>query len=444
MLDIRTLSILSVAIIFGFGVALALFCRVAPQRGGPRWFAAAFGCLAVGVLLLGIRDRAPDFVTIIVANGLVAAGFVGLWRGVRALAGRAPRAGMEAAVLIVFFAGMAYWTYPQPDFAWRVVIFSFMTGAMSFLALQDSIRFARSGRGRAGGVLIAVFALFTVYSILRAIATPLAATIADFMHAGNFQASSFLVLIFGSAALAFAIVWATLAEMTDELAAANRSLVRSNQELERFARVVSHDLRDPLATARGYADLLLGRHHDELPDKPRGHVAEIVSAMDRCMRLVDDVLLLSRLKSEARTQEAIRLGDICAEAVGNLSAAVARSGARIEIAPLPEIVGAHGQIVRLLQNLVGNSIRYRHPDRIPEIRIEAARDGAAWRIAVIDNGRGFDAAPRGSSPHPDSTGLGLSICRQIVENHGGRLWIDSVPGHGTTVSFTVASGPGGR
>lgn len=444
-MDIRTLTVLSVAIILGFGVALGIFGRVNARRTGVCWFAAAFVSLAAGLFLLGLRDLAPDLVTVIAANFLLAVGFVGLWRGARAFAGASAQPRIEAALLAVFVAGMAFFTYVHPDVRARIVVFSFMSGSTSALALRDSIRFARASAGRAAGVLVTVFAVFTVYSAARAIGTWQGGAISDFMLASNFQASAFLVLLFGSAALAFATLWATMAQIAGELSAANRGLTRSNEQLERFARVVSHDLRAPLATARGYVDLLLGRHGDELPAKPRGYAEEIGAAMDRCMALVDDVLFLSRLKSDIPARERVSLAGACAEAIGNLSVTIERDAASIEVGQLPDIVGAYGQIVRLFQNLIGNAIRYRHRDRAPKIRVDSAAHRGAWRIFITDNGQGFDRgggrAPAGSAPtaaaHPESTGLGLSICRQIVENHGGSLWIESAAGSGTTVSFTL-------
>lgn len=411
-------------------------------------FAAAFVSFAGGLFLLGLRGVVPDMVTVVAANGAVGIGFLGLWRGTRALSGAPAQPQIEAGLLVVLMAAFVHFTYQQPDVRWRIVVLSLFIVATSTLSVRDSIRFARASVGRSGGVLVAVFAGIAAYSFLRATATAFQDEIPDFLSAGNFQAAAFLVLIFGCAALAFAMVWATLAQMAEDLSLANRELSRSNAQLECFARVVSHDLRDPLSTARGYVDLLLVRHGDALPEKPRDYVQAVGAAMDRCMSLVEDILLLSRLQSDTQPQVRVSMADACAEAISNLNAAIERDGATVHLDRLPDILGARGEMVRLFQNLIGNSIRYRHPDRTPEIRVEALRDGDSWRFAVIDNGKGIDLRrnrrflppfERDETPHPDSTGLGLSICRQIVQNNGGRLWMDSAPGAGTVVHFALSA-----
>jgi signal transduction histidine kinase len=234
--------------------------------------------------------------------------------------------------------------------------------------------------------------------------------------------------------------------MTEHLRASQTELARSNAELERFAYVASHDLREPLRTITGFLGLLSRRHRDRLDDDGREFVDMAVDGAKRMDRLIADLLEFSRAGRRETEPEAIDVGAAWGVAVRNLGAAIAESGAEVTAGPLPTVLADRGEMVQVLQNLLGNAIKYRngHP---PHIHAAAVRRGEEWEISVSDDGPGVD--PRHherifvllhrlhSRDDVEGTGIGLAICKKIVERHGGRIWVESEEGHGARFAFTL-------
>lgn len=163
-------------------------------------------------------------------------------------------------------------------------------------------------------------------------------------------------------------------------------------------------------------------------------------------RLINDLLAYSRVGTRTRELKEVNLETVLAESIANLGAAVADAHAQISHDPLPTLPGDYGQLVQLLQNLVGNAIKF-HGDEPPKIHVGAAQDRGGWRITVRDNGIGIDAQYferifvifqrlHARETYP-GTGIGLAICKKIVERHGGKIWVESTPGSGSTISFTL-------
>jgi two-component system, sensor histidine kinase and response regulator len=237
--------------------------------------------------------------------------------------------------------------------------------------------------------------------------------------------------------------------MTEHLRASQTELARSNAELERFAYVASHDLREPLRTITGFLGLLSRRHRDRLDDDGREFVDMAVDGAKRMDRLIADLLEFSRAGRRETEPEAIDVGAAWGVAVRNLGAAIAESGAEVTAGPLPTVLADRGEMVQVLQNLLGNAIKYRngHP---PHIHAAAVRRGEEWEISVSDDGPGVD--PRHherifvllhrlhSRDDVEGTGIGLAICKKIVERHGGRIWVESTPGEASAFHFTLPKG----
>lgn len=222
---------------------------------------------------------------------------------------------------------------------------------------------------------------------------------------------------------------------------------RSNAELEQFAYVASHDLREPLRMVSSYVTLLERRYADILDDEAREFIGYAREGAQRMDRLVIDLLEFARIhrRDDANPTPA---GEAVETALRHLQLAIGQSGARIEIpVPLPEVRADPGQMVSLFQNLVSNALKYRAPDRPPLVRITAERAGDMWEFQVADNGIGiepeyFDRIFRlfqRLHPHDshEGTGIGLSVSKKIVEHHGGRIWLGSTPGEGTVFHFTL-------
>jgi PAS domain S-box-containing protein len=222
-------------------------------------------------------------------------------------------------------------------------------------------------------------------------------------------------------------------------------LARKNAELEAFAYMASHDLQEPLRAVTAFTELLARKHGTQLGPEAQEFIRHILSGTVRMRELIDDLLLLCRVgdTDPARLRD-IDLREVLNVVRRNLAGPIRDTGATIELADLPSVKGIETHLTQLLQNLIANSIRYRG-DRAPSISITPERGTREWKFAVRDNGIGFD--PRHAQnifkpftrlgPPGSGTGIGLAICKKIVESRGGRIWAESVPGAGSAFHFTI-------
>jgi PAS domain S-box-containing protein len=229
-------------------------------------------------------------------------------------------------------------------------------------------------------------------------------------------------------------------------------LARSNRELEQFAYVASHDLQEPLRMVTSYLELVRERYEPVLDAKGRSWIGYAVDGAARMKELIEALLRYSRAGRRTRPFEPTDLAQVVADALLNLQAAVREAGAAVRVGPLPVVRGDRVQLTQLVQNLVGNALKFRGP-RPAEVDIEAERAGAGWRIAVRDNGIGIDPKFRDrlfvlfQRLHPRTrypgTGIGLAMCKRIVEGHGGRIWTESRPDEGAAFYWTMPDSPEG-
>ena len=233
----------------------------------------------------------------------------------------------------------------------------------------------------------------------------------------------------------------------DELLKKNEQLKHSNQELEQFAYVASHDLQEPLRTVTSYTQLLEKRYSDRFDDAAGEFMQFIVEAAKRMQNLIDDLLAFSRVTSRARPFVPVDCGAVFDVVVEDISAAITESGSSVTRDDLPTVQGDPSQLRQLFQNLIGNAIKYRHPDRKNHIHVSARKSGKYCEFSVKDNGIGikpeyyeriFEIFQRlhGRGEY-SGTGIGLALCKKIVKMHGGRIWLESAPGEGTTFLFTL-------
>lgn len=224
-------------------------------------------------------------------------------------------------------------------------------------------------------------------------------------------------------------------------------LARSNLELERFAYVASHDLMEPLRMVASYTQLLDRRYRKQLDSDAGEFMDFIVSGARRMKLLLDDLLLYSRAGRKIAEPRAEPMDAVLAEVLDNLKVLIAEKQAVIESVPLPVLHCVRSEMTQLLQNLLGNALKFTDANRPAHVHIGASDDGEAWTFAVADNGIGI--APEFFERifvifqrlHERETysgnGIGLAICKKIVEQRGGRIWVESEPGGGTTFRFTV-------
>lgn len=236
-----------------------------------------------------------------------------------------------------------------------------------------------------------------------------------------------------------------------ELQESIEELRRSNEDLEQFAYVASHDLQEPLRMVIAYMDLLERRYGNSLDKEARSYVAFAADGARRMRRLVDDLLGYSRLRSGPRQQSECETEAVLRLVLGSLGGQIRESGAEVTYGALPVVLGDESQLQHVFQNLIANAIKYRR-DAPLQIRIDATRAGDMWEFVVTDNGMGFEEAHarrifqmfqrlHGAGDR-SGTGIGLAVAKKIVDQHGGRIWARSSPGVGSRFHFTLRAATG--
>lgn len=232
----------------------------------------------------------------------------------------------------------------------------------------------------------------------------------------------------------------------EELKQMMAEMKRSNAELEQFAYVVSHDLQEPLRMVASYTQLLARRYHGKLDADADDFIAYAVDGAERMRALLNDLLEYSRVGTRGKPFKLTYGEDVLELALTNLKVAIEESGAVVNHDYLPMLMADEGQLVQLFQNLIGNAIKFRSQEP-PRIYVSAQKKGSEWVFSVKDNGIGID--PQYSERISEmfkrlhtkeeypGTGMGLAICKKIVERHGGHIWVHSKPGDGSTFYFTI-------
>ena len=238
----------------------------------------------------------------------------------------------------------------------------------------------------------------------------------------------------------------------EKLRLALADLGRSNKDLEQFAYVASHDLQEPLRMVSSYTQLLARRYQGQLDASANKYIAYAVDGANRMQRLIEDLLAYSRVGTRAKGLERIDCTAVLDRALANLKAAIDASGAVVTHGLLPAVVHDNLLLVQLFQNLIGNAIKF-HVEAPPRVHVSAEQKAEEWVFAVRDNGIGIDPqyAQRiftifqrlHTNEEYSGTGIGLAICKKIVERRGGRIWVESQPGSGSTFYFTVPIGGAG-
>ena len=252
-------------------------------------------------------------------------------------------------------------------------------------------------------------------------------------------------------------------EITDRKAAEERlksmaeALGQSNRDLEQFAYIASHDLQEPLRMMSSYLQLLAQQYREQLPSHAQTLIDLSLDSGRRMQQLVNDLLAYSRVQTREIELQPVDMREVFGETVENLQLTIAENGAAVTCDELPTVRGDHSQLVQLLQNLVGNGIKF-HGEQPPRVHISAERSGDFWTLSVRDHGIGIDPEYaetvfevfqrlHTSDAYP-GTGIGLAVCKRIVQRHGGRIWFESEVCKGTTFFFTLptAAAPeeGGR
>ena len=232
----------------------------------------------------------------------------------------------------------------------------------------------------------------------------------------------------------------------DELVMINAELARSNAELEQFAYVATHDLQEPLRAVASCVQLLQKRYEGQLDERADEFITHAVDGTKRMQTLINDLLAYSRISTHAHVFESTNCEMVLHEALANLMVAIDESGAMVTRDAMPMVSGDATQLTQLFQNLIGNALKFRG-ERPPKIHIGAVRRNGDWRFSVADNGIGMEPQHfervflvfqrLHTRKQYQGTGIGLAICKKVVERHGGRIWAESDAGEGATFYFTI-------
>ena len=231
-----------------------------------------------------------------------------------------------------------------------------------------------------------------------------------------------------------------------------RTLEQSNSDLEQFASIASHDLREPLRMVVSYTQLLSERYRGQIDEKADKFIHYAVQGATRMQRLIDDLLCYSRLENPGRPSLPTAVTDALRDTLSDMRVVIADSGATISYGQLPTVLVDPVQLTQLFQNLIHNAIKFRS-EAPPRIEVSAEPEGGMWRIAVRDNGIGIDKRYHDrifqmfqrlhERSKYDGSGIGLATARKIIERHGGTISVSSAPGEGSTFSFTLPAAPAG-
>jgi PAS domain S-box-containing protein len=226
-------------------------------------------------------------------------------------------------------------------------------------------------------------------------------------------------------------------------------LVRSNEDLQRFAYVAAHDLRSPVRAALNLSTLLVRRIEKTVSEEDMRLLTMMIANLERVTELMQDILTFSEMGNAPQQRTIVRLEEPLHIAIENLQHHIINAGADVSSGELPTVAADRTQMMMVFQNLIGNAIKYRRGEPL-RIRIDAVRNGSDWQVSVSDNGQGFDPQyatkvfepfKRLHGPNVPGSGIGLATCKRIIERLSGRIWADSTPGEGSTFYFTLPITP---
>ncbi|PNY82996.1 histidine kinase [Deinococcus koreensis] len=249
----------------------------------------------------------------------------------------------------------------------------------------------------------------------------------------------------------FDLMAGAVQQREQELRVANDKLERSNRELEQFAYVASHDLQEPLRTIGSYTELLARRYQGRLDERADQYIAFTTAATARMKALIQDLLAYSRVRQGQRPVGSVDTRTLVQGVLSDLEAQVQGSGAQVEVGPLPTVPGNADLLRHVFQNLIGNALKFHAPERPPRVRISATGEDRRWVFHVQDNGIGIEPQYHErilgvfQRLHPmnefQGSGIGLAVARSAVEQQGGQLWLESVPGQGSVFHFSLPEVP---
>ena len=243
------------------------------------------------------------------------------------------------------------------------------------------------------------------------------------------------------------LAYKELAFQNEEKEKHTAELINTNKELEQFAYIASHDLQEPLRMVASYTQLLERRYKDKLDQDANDFIQYAVDGANRMQKLINDLLDYSRTTSRGRDFTKVDISQVLGQAISNLQRLIIENNALITNEDLPELIADESQIMRVFQNLIENAMKFKIKSELPKIHISCKKRNRFYEFAVSDNGIGIDMQFHDrvftifqrlhSKEEYPGTGIGLSICKRIIERHGGKIWFESKENEGTTFYFTL-------
>ena len=442
MIDVATLLISLTAVELIMSMVLLLFTAVGQKVKGVVELAIGLMIGSVGSILAFVAASPPaNRYYLFAASICFVVGIIMTARAMRSLQKYAPRKVLEACCLAIAVIFNGWFILAEFYVVGMFVVNSALFAVITTLTALDLLREKRLDLKPGCRILGIIFCLFAGFMAFRALIRPFVENgIGPLPQVALIDGVAALVAIVAALLWAVAYLWAVYG-------ASEYRLKRANADLERFTGAVAHDLKAPLNSIIGFLGILKQAGADVAPQKSEEYIASASQAAWQMNEIIDELLDQATHANDEQKFDVVDTNLCSQKAANNLAFQFMSSGCRVSASQLPSVWGNQTQLIRLFQNLYDNAIKYRDSDREPSIIVTTTPQDDMVLFSVSDNGIGvpddandyiFDYMHRvGDAKRTVGTGVGLSECRRIVDVHGGSLWVDGVPGQGSTFQFTL-------